>query len=309
MLNPASCGADGYTSIGIAAKDQWTGFKGAPSNQTLYGQLRVSRNGLFGKYNHTGRGGYLPENVGLGFAMFNDMRGPIRTTGTQFTYAYHLEDRTGQLSFGLTASLFQYYIDRNKLTTADYDQYLHSVKLNKVIPDALFGVHYTTSDYYAGFSVSNLFQSYLAFGGRNSSKYRIERQYLLMGSYIIEADKAWSLVPSLQCRFTERGAIQADVNMMAYYFDRFWFGVSYRTGNSLIDGGASLMFGTHYKEYYFGYAFDNSLSSIRNYSYGSHELMVSYTFGKYERFYRYSRRYEFQNIRQPGRRTLKNYKE
>jgi len=305
LLNPAACGADGYASIGVAVKEQWSGFVDAPSNQILYGQLRVSRNGLFGNYSHTGRAGYLPENVGLGIALFNDMRGPIRTTGTQFTYAYHLEERTGQLSFGLTASLFQYNIDRNKLTTADYDQYLHSVKLSKLIPDASFGVHYTTSDYYAGLSVSNLFQSFLAFGGRNSSNYRIERQYLLMGSYIFEANMAWSLVPAMQCRFTERGSIQADVNMLAYFHDLFWFGISYRTGNDLTNGGSSLIFGTHYKEYYFGYAFDYTLSSIRNYSSGSHELMLSFTFGKYERFYRYNRRYEFQNRRQPGRRTLR----
>ena len=302
LLNPAACGSNGYTSVGMALKDQWTGFGNSPSNQVLFGQIRVPREGLFREHTRNRHLGITPENIGLGIALFNDIRGPIRTTGTQFTYAYHIEDRYGQLSFGLTASMFQFYVNRDKITTAEYDQYLHSIKLSKIIPDALFGMHYTASDYYAGFSVSNLFQSFLTFGGRNSSNYRIERQYLAMGGYIFELNREWSLVPALQFKMTERAAAQVDINVLAYYFDRFWGGFSYRSGGGGATGGTSLIFGARYKEYFFGYAFDYTLSSIRKYSFGSHELMVTHTFGQYERFFRYKRRYEFQYSRQTGRR-------
>lgn len=293
LLNPASCGADGYTSIGMTIKDQWTGFGNSPSNQVLFGQYRMPPKRLSKGY---------PERIGLGVALFNDIRGPIRTTGAQFTYAYHIEDRYGQLSFGLTASLFQFYVDRNKITTADYDQYLNSIKLSKIIPDAIFGLHYTTTSYYAGLSVSNLFQSFLTFGGRNSSNYRIERQYLLMGGYIFDVDREWSLVPALQFKCTNRFVGQVDINLLAYYLDRFWGGFSYRSGGGGAVGGTSLIFGTRYKQYHFGYAFDYSISSISKYSFGSHELMISITFGQHERFFRYKRRYEFQNSRPPGSR-------
>ena len=298
LLNPAACGADGYASAGMTLKNQWTGFDGAPSNQILFGQLRISREGIFGNRTPSNLGVLRPENVGLGIALFNDKRGPIRTTGGQFTYAYHIENQTGQLSFGLTASMFQFYIDRNKLTTADYDQYLHSIKLSKLIPDALFGVQYMTPDYYAGFSVSNLFQSFLTFGGRNSSNYRIERQYLLMGGYIFEIGKEWSLVPALQFKFTEHGAAQGDVNVLAYYHDQFWGGFSYRTGGGGAVGGTSLIFGMRHNVYHFGYAFDYTMGNIRKYSFGSHELMFCLTFSHYERLFRYKRRYEFQTDKQ-----------
>jgi hypothetical protein len=55
------------------------------------------------------------------------------------------------------------------------------------------------------------------------------------------------------------------------------------------------MFGARYKQYHFGYAFDYSLSSIRRYSYGSHELMATITFGQSERFFRFKHRYKFQD--------------
>ncbi len=303
LLNPAACGADGYTSIGLTVKDQWTGFSKAPSNQTLSGQVRLPREGLFGNRKRGSSGGFNPENVGLGIALFNDMRGPIRTTGGQFTYAYHLEDRYGQLSFGLSASLFQLYIDRDKIDTElGYDKYIDGNKLSSIIPDASFGMHYTTKDFYVGFSAANLFQSYLTFGGRNSSDYRIERQYLLLGGYIFEASKEWSVVPTAQIKFNEHGVGQIDLNVIAYYFDQFWGGLSYRSGGGGAAGGTSLLFGARYKQYHFGYAFDYTLSSIRKYSYGSHELMLSITFGQSERFFRYKRRYEFQSSGQSGRR-------
>ncbi len=302
LLNPAACGSDGYTSIGLTVKDQWSGFSKAPTNQTLTGQVRLPREGLFGNKRHRSSGGFSPENVGLGAALFNDMRGPIRTTGLQLAYAYHLEDQYGQLSFGLSASIFQLRIDRGKISTADEDHFLNASKLNSIIPDASFGIHYTTRDYYAGFSASNLFQSLLMFGGRNSSDYRIERQYLVLGGYIFELTKEWSLVPGAQIKFNEHGVGQVDINVMGYYFDQFWGGLSYRSGGGGATGGTSILFGARYKQYHFGYAFDYTLSSIRKYSYGSHELMVSVTFGQSERFFRYKRRYEFQETQQRGRR-------
>ena len=302
MLNPAAAGADGFTSAGLMIKDQWAGFDNAPVNQILFGQIRVPPTGIFGNAKRNFGASFSPENVGMGIALFNDIRGPIRTSGAQFTYAYHIEDPFGQLSFGLTASMFQFYIDRNKITTEDWDHYLNSINLSKIIPDAIFGVHYTTTNYYAGLSVSNLFQSYLSFGGRNSSNYRIERQYLLMGSYIFSTTSDWVVAPAFQFKFTERGAMQLDVNLLAHYFDVFWGGVSYRSGGGGTIGSSSLMFGIRHKQYHFGYAFDYSLNNMQRYSFGSHELMFLYAFDTGERASPNRRRFEFQQSKQGGRR-------
>ncbi|MDR1865201.1 MAG: type IX secretion system membrane protein PorP/SprF [Bacteroidales bacterium] len=297
LLNPAACGSDGFSSIGLVIKDQWTGFSAAPSTQTFTAQARVPREGLFGTRTRRSTGFFSPENVGVGISLFNDMRGPIRTTGAQLTYAYHLEDRTGQLSFGLSVNMFQLFLDRDKMITEFEDFYLNNSDLNTFVPDAIFGLHYTTHTYYVGISAANVFQSFLMLGGRNSSSYRIERQYNLLGGYIFDLNPEWSLVPSLQVKTTDRRAMQLDVNLNLYYFDQFWGGLAYRTGGGGVPGGVSAMFGARYKQYYFGYAFDYSMSSIRKYSYGSHELMAVITFRQTERFFRYNRRYEYQTTR------------
>ena len=302
LLNPAACGAEGYTSVGLTVKDHWTGFTGAPTNQTLTAQVRLPREGLFGSRSSFASSAFSPENVGIGFMLYNDVRGPIRTTGGQFTYAYHIEDATGQLSFGLAASLSQLYIDRDKIVTElGHDRYIDALKLSSLIPEASFGVHYTTRNYYAGLSASNLFQSYLTFGGRNSSDYRLERQYLLLGGYIFEINREWSLVPGVQVKLNEHGAAQVDANIMGYYYDQFWGGFSYRSGGGGAVGGTSVIFGMRYEQFHFGYAFDYTMSNIQKYTYGSHEIMVSVTFGQVDRFFRYGRRYEFQDSEQQYR--------
>ena len=304
LLNPAACGADGYTSIGLIAKDQWTGFPGAPVNQSLTAQIRMTREGIFGLGRKYGSSGFSFENIGLGVALYNDMRGPIRTTGGQLTYAYHIEAPKGQLSFGLTTSFSQLYIDRDKIVTEfGYDRYIDEIRLSSIIPEAAFGLHYTTRNYYTGISISNLFQSYLTFGGRNSSDYRLERQYIVLGGYVFDLSQGWSLVPSTQFKFIERGVTQVDFNVQLYYFDQFWGGFSYRSGGDGTNGGTGIIFGMRFENYNFGYAFDYSLSNMQKYSNGSHELMASVTFGRTERFFHYKRRYEFQDTEQQFRRT------
>jgi type IX secretion system PorP/SprF family membrane protein len=297
LLNPAACGSNGYANIGVVIKDQWTGFKGAPSNQMLSGQIRLPREGLFGTRSRRGSSGrgYSPENVGIGVSLFNDIRGPIRTTGAQLSYAYHLEDQMGVTSFGLSVNMFQLYLDRNKIVTEEEDIFLNSSRLSSFVPDAIFGVQYTMRDYYIGVSVSNVFQSFLMLGGRNSSAYRIERQYNLLAGYIFEVSPEWSIVPTLNAKCNDHLSFQLDANVIMYYFDQFWGGLSYRTGGGGVPGSTSIMFGARYKQYFFGYAFDYSMSAMRRYSYGSHELMATVTFGQPERFFRFKRRYEYQS--------------
>ena len=307
LLNPAACGADGYTILGLTIKDQWTGFGDSPFNQTLTGQIRVPREGLLGRgVPWAGTGNYSPEKIGLGISLFNDVRGPIRTTGGNFTYAYHLEDGVGQLSFGLTASFYQLSVNRDKIRTLNEDPFLEGSKLNGFVPDASFGVHYTMRNFYVGVSTTNLFQSYLTFGGRVSSNFRMERQHLFIGGYIFDVSPEFSIVPAAQFRLYENGINQFDVNLMGYYFDLFWGGFSYRSGGGGTKGNAALIFGVRYNQYYFGYAFDYTLSDIQRYTYGSHEFMVNITIGRSERFYRYQRRYEFQDSEQQWRRMWTN---
>ncbi|GHT21877.1 membrane protein [Bacteroidia bacterium] len=301
LLNPAACASNGYTTVGLTVKDQWTGLKGAPSNQVLSAQIRWPKNGVFGTRGSSTAFGYAQGNVGVGISLFNDTRGAIRTTGGQITYAYHFEIETGQLSLGLALNMFQLYIDRNNLVTEHPDAYLNGAKLNTLIPDALFGVHYTTPDWYAGVSIANLFQS------GNSSVYRTDRQYNVLGGYVARMDEEWSFVPAVMVKFNDKLVAQADFNALLYYTDFVWGGVAYRTGGGGVPGGVNAMIGFGYKNYSIGYSYDYTLASISRYAFGSHELMATITLGQSERYFRHANVYKFKATEGSGRLRGRNY--
>jgi type IX secretion system PorP/SprF family membrane protein len=296
LFNPAACASNGFTTIGLTVKDQWTGIKGAPLNQVLSAQIRWPKNGVFGTRGSNTTSGYAQGNVGVGLSLYNDIRGFIRTTGGQLTYAYHFDVPSGQLSLGLSLSMTQLSIDRNKIVTEFPDAWLNGAKLNKFVPDALFGVHYTNSEWYAGASIANLFQST-----------PIMRQYTVLGGYVVRLDEEWSFVPAVMAKFNDNLSAQADFNTMLYYTDFIWGGIAYRTGGGGTPGGVNAMIGFGYKNYSIGYSYDYLIGGISQYARGSHEIMATVTLGRSERFYRHRNVYKFKTSEGSGKISGRKY--
>ena len=70
------------------------------------------------------------------------------------------------------------------------------------------------------------------------------------------------------------GAVQADVSFRAFYQRNYWLGLTYRSNNTLVT-----MAGFMVEGFYLGYAYDVSLGAFRNYSGGSHEIIIGYRLG------------------------------
>ena len=81
-------------------------------------------------------------------------------------------------------------------------------------------------------------------------------------------------------------SFQIDFNARVFYKNDYWAGLSYRTSDAMV-----IMAGVKVSQYYFGYAFDYSLSNIRKYSFGSHEFMIAVKLGDNARRYRWLNRY------------------
>ena len=72
--------------------------------------------------------------------------------------------------------------------------------------------------------------------------------------------------------------MQADLNFQAMFNKSLFVGVSYRT----LDGLVAMVEYQPDNNWRIGYAYDQPLTMLRNYSIGSHEIMVSYMFRKQE---------------------------
>jgi type IX secretion system PorP/SprF family membrane protein len=86
----------------------------------------------------------------------------------------------------------------------------------------------------------------------------------------------FKLKPSTLIKYLPSAPVEADINLNLLYRDQFWIGASYRSMDAVI-------FMVEYQtntRFRVGYAFDYSLSKIRRYNSGTHEIMIGYDFGK-----------------------------
>jgi type IX secretion system PorP/SprF family membrane protein len=289
LINPAVAGSEGYTAFNLLAREQWVGLKDAPFTHAICAQTRVSPKSWLGRIHQVHSRGAKASRfspVGLGGYIFNDHRGLIDQTGVQLTYAFHLDLDESQLSFGLSALIVQYSVNKSKLDLADEDQFVNASSLKMITPDFSFGVYYNAQEWYAGFSAAQLIQSALKFGDVAKGAFTQRRHYYLMGGYRFTFNKQYSIEPSFLFKTTEQLASQLDLGARVYYENNYWGGIAYRTGGAIV-----VTAGVRYDKFYFGYSFDYTLNSLQSYSMGSHELMVAYKFGMNARQYKWLEKY------------------
>lgn len=292
LINPAVAGADGYTSINITAREQWMGLQEAPSTQAVSFQTRLLKNSYISESTSAKKNTEKPSRngrVGLGGHFFTDRNGMLRRTGVQFTYAYHIQLRQSQLSFGLTAVGYQLSVNSDGFSDAydPDDPLLLNYDRSVFIPDINFGVFYKTNDYYVGFSAINLFQSMFKIGLQGENNYKMLRYYYITGGYEFALGDDFSVIPSTMLKSPDNlRTFQMDVSAKFVYKQSYWAGLSYRTPDVLV-----IFAGVKFQNFHFGYAFDYSMSSIQKYTYGSHEFMFAVKFGNNARRYRWLSRY------------------
>ncbi|MEZ5071173.1 MAG: type IX secretion system membrane protein PorP/SprF [Bacteroidales bacterium] len=292
LINPAMAGHDGFTSFNTTARQQWLGFKEAPQTYSASWQTRLLKRSYRIVNNPIRQKNMvLPSTkgrVGIGAYVINDVNGNVARTGGAFNYAYHIFMQNTQLSFGLSAKLFQYRIYKESLTfDVDGDPVL-SGNFNSVAysPDFDFGVFVRGRDFFAGVSVSNLMEASILIGSNELPDYKTYRHYWVLAGYNLGLNSDYSLEPSVLLKTTENWNPQGDLSLKLLYNDQYWGGISYRTNNSLI-----ALLGIRVESLYLGYSFDYSLAEISHFSYGSHEINLSVKIGSSARRYKWVNRY------------------
>jgi len=255
LINPAAAGTKAYMPISTSFRQQWAGFNDAPRTQML------SVNSPIG------------ENMGVGGIIYNDITGPLRNIGFEGSYSYHLKvNDASKLAMGLSISLTQHVLDgSNFILNNTNDQVLNGATQKSFNPDGSFGLYYYSEKGFLGISVPQLIENKLKFGDNIEELNRQVRHYYLSGGYKFPMGDHLALEPSVLLKYTIGSPFQFDVNTRLFYKENLWTGISYRHDESVVS-----MVGIQRDEFMIGYAFDYTLSSIRNYSAGTHELYLEY---------------------------------
>ncbi len=261
VINPAFTGIKNTPRVQLGYRNQWSGFKGAPKTYTLGGHTSLKN-----------------TNMGVGGMIFSDDQGgAIQQNGVMLNYAYNLKiDKQSGISFGIAGILNQYGYNGSDIQNINPDATLQT-NVRQLVPDLNFGVVYHLKNkLYIGLASSQLIQSRLKkLNQFSTSENQLIRHYNLSASYVTKINQTLSVEPYAMMRTTFIKAPQFELGAKMTYNDFVFGGLSYRSKDAVIG-----LIGLNYKNFVLAYSYDFTLSSIRNYSSGSHEVLLAYQFNK-----------------------------
>jgi len=260
LLNPAIAGRSDYWEAKSNNRYQWAGIPGAPRTYivSLQGPLKN-------------------EHMGLGGTIYTDITGPTRQTGINFAYAYHIKlGKNYKLSFGLSAGIVQYAVDGSQIITHDNGDPIMTQNYQSVIVPTLGGGAYF---YGKKLSISlgfpQIYQSNLKFfTDQNTSQSTLATHFYGLATYKFNLGSDFVLEPCVLVKYVAPVPVQVDGGLKLTYNKQVWIGVNYRTQDAV-----SAMMGYMFKNWLmFGYSYDYSITTIRKYNSGTHEVMLGIRF-------------------------------
>ncbi len=281
--NPAFVGTDGTICFNALYRQQWVSFPGAPKTGVFAFNMPVNLLGGMG--------------VGLYFA--NDQLGFMASNAVRLAAAKHfvIGENGGLLSVGLDAGIFQQRINGTFIAPQTLNDPAipsnpqsstnplgtNAPGLNKIVPDFGFGLYFTMPNkMYVGVSTSHLAASSLQGATAPSTTntvgynltYDMARHYYIVAGYTFSFQGGdHNIIPNLKIK-TDAATTQVDMNLTYMLQKKFWLGVTYRLQDAVAPMlGYQFPFGLKA-----GYSYDVTLSKIKGYSSGTHEVMLGYCF-------------------------------
>lgn len=257
FVNPAYAGSKGVMNITGIHREQWIGFDGRPRSSTF---------SIHSPLNY--------ESVGVGFTLVNDEAGPVKQTMMygDFSYTLRFKDSDHKLAFGLKAGANIINVGTSTLQTTDpNDPKLLTNVTNRVNPNFGLGVYYHSSKLFAGFSIPKFVQR--SYDGLSKTSLEKRHYYFIFGG-VVPVNAQWKIRPSAQVKMTAGAPVSIDLSSAGIYQDKLWFGLMYRVG-SAFGVFAQYQITPQFK---LGVASDFGTQQIRNYNYGTFEMLASYDF-------------------------------
>ena len=264
-VNPAYAGNREASSFNFFQRSQWIGLQGAPQTTSFSFDQSI-----------------LNKRAGWGIQFYDDKIGVEKADGINIMGSTRIQvSENGILSGGLSLGLMNYRIDLMNVTGrfTPNDPAFYS-NLNKWMPSLGLGVYYNTDNFYAGVSIPNILKSRLtAFDLIRSGLQKVNQKHIFLTTgIVIPINEDLKLKPSTMIKMVEGAPIEADFNTNIWLRDIIGVGVSYRTGDAVI-GMAEIQANQNLR---FGYAYDMTISPLKFYNTGTHEIMIRYEIGNFK---------------------------
>jgi type IX secretion system PorP/SprF family membrane protein len=264
-INPAYAGTKDHTDATLLGRKQWVNYNGAP--QTLSFNIHTP---------------VFYDKIGLGLSVINDKLGIMNHNIINFAFSYHAKFKKSLLSLGLQPSITQF---SSNLSTLKID-----APGSPAIPDNAFqnlsetafkaggGLFWYNNNGYLGLSTPLLAK--VRIGGTSSggiiTPYKSTPHLFIAGGYVFNVGSGkYKIKPSTLIKYTNGAPLEFDLNCNFYFNNVFGIGASWRSFDSM----DAILEYTINKNLKIGYAYDYTLTNLRNYNSGSHEIIVNWQFG------------------------------
>ncbi len=267
FINPGVAGSNNAICGTLFARQQWVGFDGKPETYLLSVHMPLSMVTT------------LP--LGAGLSVYSDRLGQMSYFGFKASGAYRLGVGPGTLGAGLSLGMVSLKMGNSWVALDDYtlDPSIPDVGTAKSAFDMDLGAYYEIQDkLYLGISMMHLPASTMekTLNANDVFSYKVARHYYIMAGYTYNftGSLPLSVEPSVYVK-TDGSSTQMDFNALVYWDNTFWLGASYRLQDAIAP-----MIGMRKKIPNsrligkVGYSYDVTTSTLKNFSNGSHEIML-----------------------------------
>ncbi len=254
--NPAFTGEGETFRASLLARKQWLGFEGSPLFETL---------SIDGATKHLG---------GLGLHVVNDKLGFENVVTATFNYSYGVTmSEHSRLTAGFAVGIIDRYVDISEFVYQNQvqsDPEGYDANNNNIIPTLNVGLSLAIKNLTLGVSATHV-----ASNLDKASVTKLPRHIYWYGQYKINPEGKVCAVPTVLVKYGS-AKTQFEANTNFYFNNKFWLGASYRANESVV-GLAGIILKDRI---YIGYSYDCNIGENRQYSYGSHEIFLSWRMRK-----------------------------
>jgi type IX secretion system PorP/SprF family membrane protein len=268
IYNPGYAGTSGAICGVAQFRQQWVNYTGAPQTFALAADMRLPG---------------IP--LGVGLTVMTDKIGPQKTLFLRGAGSWNIDLKKGTLGIGADVGVLQKSINNEWIVP-------EPGKVDPTIPggyeggtnpsfgkaglDLGFGAFYNNpGKFYAGISSTHLPAQKLTSG---KLSYDIKRNFYVMTGYTFNINKWNKVTPNVKAK-TDLAATAIDANLTYMWSDMIWLGGTYRFNDAAcILLGYQGHNGKNTLSYKIGYSYDFTLSKIKGYTSGTHEIVLGFCF-------------------------------
>ena len=267
LYNPAYTGVQNNINATAITRLQWSGFTNAPQ---------------FNAFTLDGK--FKKKKMALGLNLISDKQGLTGRTGGDILYSYSLTlNKRNRLAFGVSFGLIDNTLSFSKAVVENTnDPILSTQSQSKITIDGSAGIALIGKKIELGFSVPQLIGHKLKYNTESgtTSTYSQTPQYLtyLRYKYFVDREKGISLSPMALIRYVPHSPFQFNAGLIFDWKKKLALAAIYKSDYAMAVSAGFWI----YKHLNVAYSYDFVLGGIAKYSGQTHEILLSYTFGKDE---------------------------